>query len=318
MAKKLRIALEELRWAFDDRTSEYSWVLDTETGAVLRLAEDDELPLSIEEIEEDETGRFLGIDPEDPHEGYRDMEEFIATVADSSLRDLLDVAIAGKGAFRRFKDVLTRAPQERERWFRFQDDRVNMSSNSSRAGRAASSDVTRRRIAGMAEISNPDRVVFPEIGRTKGDVVAYYERIASRALPHVLGRPLSIRRYPKGLAAPGFFQKNVPDHYPESIERFAVPRSRAASKKHPSKGGKDQDFTVYPVVRQPEHLAYLANQGAIELHVPTSRAADLFHPDRLVIDLDPPPGPFAGVRRAAYVVRDALAEHGLASVPVAT
>ena len=170
----------------------------------------------------------------------------------------------------------------------------------------------------MLEVSNPDRVVFPEIGRTKGDVVAYYERIASRALPHVAGRPLSIRRYPKGLAAPGFFQKNVPPHYPESIERFPVPRSRAASKKHPSKGGKDQDFTVYPVVSQPEHLAYLANQGAIELHVPTSRAADLFHPDRLVVDLDPPPGPFARVRRAAYVVRDALAEHGLATVPIAT
>jgi bifunctional non-homologous end joining protein LigD len=170
----------------------------------------------------------------------------------------------------------------------------------------------------MADVSNPERVVFPEIGRTKGDVVAYYERIASRALPHVAARPLSIRRYPKGLAAPGFFQKNVPEHYPESIERFAVPRSRAASKKHPSKGGKDQEFTVYPVVAKAEHLAYLANQGAIELHVPTSRAADLFHPDRLVIDLDPPPGSFARVRRAAYIVRDALAEHGLATVPIAT
>lgn len=166
------------------------------------------------------------------------------------------------------------------------------------------------------DVSNPDRVVFPEIGRTKGEVVAYYERIAPRALPHVSGRPLSIRRYPKGLAAPGFFQKNVPAHYPESIERFPVPRSREASKKHP--GGKDKDFTVYPVVRKPEHLPYLANQGAIEIHVPTSRADDLFHPDRLVIDLDPPPGPFARVRRAAYIVRDALAEHGLASVPIAT
>jgi bifunctional non-homologous end joining protein LigD len=170
----------------------------------------------------------------------------------------------------------------------------------------------------MADVSNPDRIVFPEIGRTKGDVVAYYERIAPRALPHVFGRPLSIRRYPKGLAAPGFFQKNVPAHYPESIERFAVPRSHAASKKHPSKGGKNQDFTIYPVVRQPEHLAYVANQGAIELHVPTSRAGDVFRPDRLVIDLDPPPGEFARVRRAAYVVRDALAEHGLPSVPIAT
>jgi len=125
MAKKLRIALEELRWAVDARDSEYSWVLDTETGEVLRLCEDDELPLSIEKIEEDQTGRFLGIDPEDPHEWYRDMEEFIATVADSRLRELLVVAIAGKGAFRRFKDVLIQAPHERERWFRFQEERVN-------------------------------------------------------------------------------------------------------------------------------------------------------------------------------------------------
>ena len=168
------------------------------------------------------------------------------------------------------------------------------------------------------EVSNPDRVVFPEIGRTKGDVVAYYERIAPRLLPHVSGRLLSIRRYPRGLAAPGFFQKNVPPHYPESIERFPVPRSREASKKHPSKGGKDRDVTVYPVLRRPEELPYVANQGAIELHVPTSLADDLFHPDRLVIDLDPPAGAFARARRAAFVVRDALAEHGLASVPVAT
>jgi bifunctional non-homologous end joining protein LigD len=170
----------------------------------------------------------------------------------------------------------------------------------------------------MVVVSNPDRIVFPEIGRTKRDVVAYYERIAPRAWPHVEGRPLSIRRYPKGLAAPGFFQKNVPSHYPESIARFAVPRSREASKKHPSKGGKDRDVTLYPVLRDPEHLAYVANQGAIELHVPMSRAADLFHPDRLVIDLDPPPGSYDRVRRAALVVRDALAEYGLASVPVAT
>lgn len=165
-------------------------------------------------------------------------------------------------------------------------------------------------------ITNPDRIVFPEIGRTKRDVVAYYERIAPRALTHVVGRPLSIRRYPKGLAGPGFFQKNVPDHYPESIERFAVPRSREASKKHPGKA--DQHVTVYPLLREAEDLAYLANQGAIELHVPTSRADDLYHPDRFVIDLDPPPGSFALVRRAALIVRDELAGHGLATVPVAT
>jgi len=160
--------------------------------------------------------------------------------------------------------------------------------------------------------------VFPEVNRTKGDVVAYYERIAPRALPHVALRPLSIRRYPKGLSGPGFFQKNVPKHYPESIRRFSIPRSKAAARKHPNVEGKDQSVTVYPLVSSAEHLAYLANQGAIELHVPTARASDLYRPDRLVIDLDPPPGAFALVRRAASFTRSALAEYGLETVPVAT
>jgi bifunctional non-homologous end joining protein LigD len=171
----------------------------------------------------------------------------------------------------------------------------------------------------MVEVSNASRVVFPEIGRTKGDVVAFYERIAPRLLPHVLDRPLSIRRYPKGLAGPGFFQKNVPAHYPESIGRFAVPRSAGASKKHARAGAEPPaDVTVYPVVREAEHLPYLANQGAIELHVPTSRVSDAWHPDRIVFDLDPPAGGGAAAQRAARLVKSMLTELGLASVPVAT
>ncbi|MBV9946098.1 MAG: hypothetical protein JOZ69_04535, partial [Myxococcales bacterium] len=150
----------------------------------------------------------------------------------------------------------------------------------------------------MIQVSNAGRVVFPEVGRTKGDVVAYHERIAARLLPHVAGRPLSIRRYPKGLAAPGFFQKNVPAHYPASIGRFPVQRSAAASKKHAKRGAEKSDVTVYPVVQDAEHLVYLANQGAIELHVPTSRATAGFRPDRIVVDLDPPEGAVAAVRRA--------------------
>src|SRR5919201_5029943 len=113
----------------------------------------------------------------------------------------------------------------------------------------------------MLKVSNADRIVFPEIARTKRDVVAYYERIAPRALPHVAGRPLSIRRYPKGLAGPGFFQKNVSPHYPPSIDRFAVPRSRAASKKHPIKDARVADVTLYPVLREARDIPYLANQG---------------------------------------------------------
>lgn len=170
----------------------------------------------------------------------------------------------------------------------------------------------------MPEVSNADRVVFPEVSRTKGDVVAYYQRIAPRALPHVAGRPLSMRRYPKGIAEPGFFQKNVPAHYPDTIARFEVPRSKAAGKKHPRKGGTTPEVTAYPVIRDPEHLAYLANQGVIELHVPTGRVADLHRPDRLILDLDPPGGAVAQVKLAAHMTRDALAALGLETVPLAT
>jgi bifunctional non-homologous end joining protein LigD len=172
-------------------------------------------------------------------------------------------------------------------------------------------------VAVMLEVSHADRIVFPAVNRSKGDVVAYYDRIASRALPHLLGRPLSIRRYPKGLAGPGFFQKNVPAHYPPSFQRFEIPRSREASKKHKGRG-KEQNVTIYPLLSGAEQLPYLANQGAIELHVPTARASALFRPDRLVIDLDPPAGAFDLVRRAALIARDALGEYGLTSVPVAT
>jgi bifunctional non-homologous end joining protein LigD len=170
----------------------------------------------------------------------------------------------------------------------------------------------------VIEVSNADRVVFPAIGKTKGDVVAYYERVAPRLLPHVIDRPLSMRRYPKGLAGAGFFQKNVPAHYPDSIERFAIPRSKEASKRHRDPEARERSVTVYPVIRSLEHLPYLANQGAIELHVPTARAPSLFRPDRLVIDLDPPPSSLALVRRAAQIVRESFERYGLAAVPVAT
>jgi bifunctional non-homologous end joining protein LigD len=166
----------------------------------------------------------------------------------------------------------------------------------------------------MIAVSNSDRVVFPEVGITKGDVVAYYERMAPRALVHLLDRPLSIRRYPKGLAAAGFYQKNVPNHYPESIQRVSVARNAEAA------GSDTQDaaLTVYPLVRSPEHLVFLANQGAIECHVPNARVPELHKPDRLVIDLDPPAGAFGLVRTAAQHMRAALAELGLTSVPIAT
>jgi bifunctional non-homologous end joining protein LigD len=153
-------------------------------------------------------------------------------------------------------------------------------------------------------VTHPTRVVYPETGHTKQDVVSHYERVGERLLTHVAGRALTLRRYPKGLSGGGFFQKNVPPHYPASIGRFVVPR----------RGGE----TVYPVVDALEHLVFLANQGVIEFHIPTDRVDAPFHPDRLVIDLDPPEGSPELVERAARRVGDLLLRLGLPSLPVAT
>jgi bifunctional non-homologous end joining protein LigD len=153
-------------------------------------------------------------------------------------------------------------------------------------------------------VTHADRVVFPATGYTKGQVVAYYEALAPRILEHARARPLTIRRYPKGTGQPGFFQKNVPPHYPASIARVELPRR--------------EGVTIHPVLSEEEHLAYIANQGAIELHVPCTRIDDLAHADRLVIDLDPPEGAIDLVRRAAHIVREEMERFGLPTCVIAT
>ena len=156
----------------------------------------------------------------------------------------------------------------------------------------------------MITVSNPGRVVFPASGHTKGCVVEHYRRVAARMLPHVLRRPLSLKRYPRGVQAPGFFQKNVSAHYPDFIERIEM--------------RKKDGVTTHPSVHDADGLAYLANQGTIELHVPTVRAPDLLHPDRIVVDLDPPPGEVALARRAALLMRTELETFGMPTAVLAT
>jgi hypothetical protein len=85
--------------------------------------DDDALPVPPDVLEEDEE-RFLAIEPRESREAYRDMEEFTDTVRDAVLRDHLSRALAGKGAFRRFKDTLLEAPSERERWHAFASERM--------------------------------------------------------------------------------------------------------------------------------------------------------------------------------------------------
>ena len=123
MPKELAIDLELMQIAFDDRDGDGQWFLDRETGEAVHLndSDDDELLEQIEEGGE----RYTVIPFQGSESGYRDMAEFIDSVNDNRLRALLDMATKGKGAFRRFKDVLQDHPEERERWFAFQKERAN-------------------------------------------------------------------------------------------------------------------------------------------------------------------------------------------------
>src|SRR4051812_16519607 len=74
-------------------------------------------------------------------------------------------------------------------------------------------------------VSNLDKIFFPESGFTKGDVIAFYSEIADAILPHLRNRPLTLKRYPDGVAGEHFYEKNAPKHTPSWVETFAVPRS---------------------------------------------------------------------------------------------
>lgn len=151
------------------------------------------------------------------------------------------------------------------------------------------------------EVSNADRVVFPDDGVTKGDVVGYFESVAERMLPFMARRALTVERYPKGIGEKGFMQKNAPDHLGEDlIDRHEVPK-------------EDGGTTVYPVVRGTEALGAFANLGVITFHVPPSTVDDEWKPDWAIWDLDPPAGGFEIVRQAARSMREVLRGFGIST-----
>ena len=145
------------------------------------------------------------------------------------------------------------------------------------------------------EISNPDKLLFPDDGITKGELAGYYERVAERMLPHVRDRPVSMQRFPDGIARKGFFHKDAPDYFPDWIARAELPKA----------GGT----VTHVLIENADTLLYLANQNTITPHVWLSRADRPHQPDRLVFDLDPAEGSdFATVRRAARWTAELLEE----------
>jgi bifunctional non-homologous end joining protein LigD len=154
----------------------------------------------------------------------------------------------------------------------------------------------------VVKVSNADRVVYPDDGITKGQVVAYYEAAADLMLPVVAGRALTVERFPKGIGEKGFMQKNAPDHFGEDlIDRREVPK-------------EDGGTTVYPVVREAHAIPAFANLGVITFHVPPSLVDDPWHPDWVIWDLDPPSGAFDQVREAAHLLAEVLDGFGIGTV----
>jgi DNA ligase D-like protein (predicted polymerase) len=152
-------------------------------------------------------------------------------------------------------------------------------------------------------ITNPDKVFFPALGRTKLDLVQYYLAVAGGALRGVAGRPMALKRYVNGVDGEAFYQKRAPGSRPEWIETVEL--------KFPS--GRTADEIV---VRDAAQLAWVVNLGCIDLHPHPVRADDVNHPDELRVDLDPIPGVgWPQVRDVALVVREVLADFGLAGWP---
>lgn len=148
-------------------------------------------------------------------------------------------------------------------------------------------------------ISHPEKVLFPDDGIRKGELAGYYELVAPLMLPHVRNRPVTMERYPSGIAAPGFMQKNILKGFPDWLQRVEVPK----------KGG----VVHYGLITDEASLLWMANQNCITPHVWTSRTPDLDTPDVCVFDLDPSVEDAEGLRTAALLVRDVLAELGLQS-----
>ena len=158
-------------------------------------------------------------------------------------------------------------------------------------------------------LSNLGKVLYPQTGTTKGEVLNYYAQVAPVMLPHLKDRPVTRVRWPHGVGGSSFFEKNAPQGTPSWVRTARVPTTGSRAE---SRHGDHLDF---PICDDLATLTWLANLAALELHVHqwrVGRNGQPRNPDRLVIDLDPGEG--AGLHECAAValmVRERLAERDL-------
>jgi bifunctional non-homologous end joining protein LigD len=151
-------------------------------------------------------------------------------------------------------------------------------------------------------LSNLDKVMYPETGFTKGQVIDYYTRIAPVVLPHLRDRPLTLKRYPNGVEGGHFYEKQCPSHRPDWVRSEAVELS-----------SKTIHFCICDELPT---LVWLANLADLELHPSLSKVPDVERPTIMAFDLDPGPGTgLAECCEVALLLREALSALGLESFP---
>lgn len=156
-----------------------------------------------------------------------------------------------------------------------------------RAGRATPPVPPERRV----DVTNRSKVFWPAEGYTKGDLIDFYAEIADAMQPYLTDRPLVMTRYPDGIDGKSFFQKNAPDFAPDWLQTVKLVSPRT-----------DKEVEYF-VCRDRESLVYIANLGAIVLHVWSSRVHQLGQPDWCILDLDPKDAPFEDVIEIALAIR---------------
>jgi DNA ligase D-like protein (predicted polymerase) len=155
----------------------------------------------------------------------------------------------------------------------------------------------------QVSITHPDKVVFPDIGVTKLDLIHYYLAVAGGALRGVSDRPMILKRFVKGITEEAVFQKRAPEKRPDFVDVAELKYASGTSAKE-------------AVIGDAAGLVWAVNMGCVDLNPHPVRADDLAHPDELRVDLDPMPGvQWRQIVDVALVAREVLEDHGLTAWP---
>jgi len=238
------------------------------------------------------------------------------TVAEGIAAGRLEFALHGKKLRGRFALIRMSGKGRKDNWLliKMKDEmarpeagtngRASRKAAPQRQARSTPAPPQRRPAAKHAKegvtFTNLDKLMYPEDGITKGEVIEFYRRIGPRLLPYLRDRPATLERLPEGLdgaQAPHFWQKNTPASYPDWIPRVELP--------------SEQGKTVnYVLVNDLDNLLYLVNQGTLTFHAWFSRVEDLDRPDFVLFDLDPGQATFGDVVTVANELYEVLKEEG--------